>query len=361
MAQKIKRLDKILNRDGGRCGIHSDGCGKIIDKEADKPDVDHIFPKAYFQTLPNAGRFREIWNCQPMCRACHLQKGRGQVIDTIGFRCRCHYLRLADDGARYVRYAERAGKRIVWRDACFLSGDIPEGGFLIRPAKSPTISKQGLDPEHPMVRRPRSAGYEHIGFSHEAGYEHGHIFHYIAPLQRMLFNATEAFRCCHFSVVAAELENFDNFRRTIGNEAIIREFYQAFEVYLGLYWSLWYCSRAGRDYGWDAIASVVDSVRKLPLDVIRTIRNAEAERRIMAGSYAIDSPTRDVYPMFMPKTKWVGGNINGDGSVARVDEGYVDRVAAAALYMLSCHLTYWDDIGVKWEVKHYYKKISDIA
>ena len=105
--QKRKQIERILARDGHRCGIHWKGCGRAIE---DRATVDHIIPKAYFSTRPEVERklFLRDWNCQPMHRDCNQDKV-GQMTSYPVFGCRCHYTHIANDENMYVYYLNGHG------------------------------------------------------------------------------------------------------------------------------------------------------------------------------------------------------------------------------------------------------------
>ena len=93
MSSRAQRR-RVLRRDDRLCGIHMGGCGESINK-GQKPNVDHIIPKALFSKVAadRIAEFNEDWNCQPTHIACNDSKDF-RLTGWPRFGCECHYLQV---------------------------------------------------------------------------------------------------------------------------------------------------------------------------------------------------------------------------------------------------------------------------
>ena len=101
MAPKPRvQLRRIMERDGGVCGAHIEGCDRQL-HSADEPEVGHMVHRSYFKFFPSDRKadFNGDWNCQPECPECNDRRG-GQLVDWPLYKCRCHYLQISRTGGK---------------------------------------------------------------------------------------------------------------------------------------------------------------------------------------------------------------------------------------------------------------------
>ena len=100
MSSRAQRR-RLLRRDNRICGLHLGGCGKQIG-DAEKPNVDHIIPRALFSQVASdrIAEFNMDWNCQPTHIGCNDSKDF-RLSGWPEFTCKCHYLQVCE-GDLYV-------------------------------------------------------------------------------------------------------------------------------------------------------------------------------------------------------------------------------------------------------------------
>lgn len=118
MGQKIEKLRRILDRDGGRCGIHMSGCGERLSLQ--DAEIGHIVPKVLLKPGPYDNmvpqqqvrtfrsrltregnrQFPKDMNIQPMHKTCNLRMGSAFPLVPIINHCSC---------CEYVYIARRSG------------------------------------------------------------------------------------------------------------------------------------------------------------------------------------------------------------------------------------------------------------
>lgn len=346
MASKNTKL-RLLERDGYLCGIHSGGCRQKIDVDADDFDIDHIFPQTFIRDLPNVNEFRKPWNYQPMHRVCHERKGRGQINDAVQFDCMCHHNLIREDG-RYVCYAERRGNEIKWDEVRYWE-DVPYGHFVIKPGKSPNVPGRIVADDRYDVK-PKSKGWERMGWSALPGYEHGHLFGFVRPYRRMLFNAVEFARCLRFSEAMAEVGEFEAQRQILGGESIIREVGTQYMLYLAAFYALRYCLVK---FDEDGLMSFVDiaSSRDKAMNII-----AGWELRWGLGGRVPVDVVADVIVEFMPGTGWMNERPVAWSDVVEIEWTYAMQIGSLAMELIELEIERWFALGLLVKKQHWRRR-----
>ena len=93
MVSRQKR-SRLLRRDGNLCGIHLEGCEKMIESIGNA-EVDHIFTRSFFREFNPPAHVNGDWNCQPMHPECNRAR-QGQIFGFPRFSCRCHWLKIVE-------------------------------------------------------------------------------------------------------------------------------------------------------------------------------------------------------------------------------------------------------------------------
>lgn len=222
------RLKGLMKRDGGRCGVHAFGCREIINEIGEEYDTDHIIPEAYFRFLPDWNKFdRQLWNKQPMHRTCN-EKRASQVDGSIPYNCTCHHVYVDAKQDFYVAYRVYDGTYTeMWRKVKYFSfsdGYIPkregrEPLFVRGKASNFTISS-GKDVLLNASIVSGSSFGNRVGYS---GGRYGHIFRHAKPFERVIFNASEAFRCFRWAEVESQHQEFLNLLEEQGVDALVSE------------------------------------------------------------------------------------------------------------------------------------------
>ena len=97
-----KRIDRILDRDNWRCGIHLQGCGGVLKKG--EGDVGHIVPKVVLRGWGTLAADLPDRYFQPMHVKCNREMSAEyppKKIRTWCDCCRYVYLSTADEGRLY--------------------------------------------------------------------------------------------------------------------------------------------------------------------------------------------------------------------------------------------------------------------
>lgn len=157
-----KHRNLIVERDDGRCGIHSEGCLLPLGDTA--ISIDHIIPESLFYNFPNKEEFHEPWNLQPMHESCNRNK-EGQVIDWPEFNCKCHGVYIDENGSRSIMHKENGR----WEDMVYYKGKENYSTTPTTPKPSNSFAmlmrKQGKNTGM-MIKRPGSFGHliQPVGF-----------------------------------------------------------------------------------------------------------------------------------------------------------------------------------------------------
>lgn len=178
------RLQRIMNRDNNRCGIHSGGCLRPVPENADGPEKateDHMVPRRYAnKQAPNIEAHRD-WNLQPMHARCNNAR-MGQVIGVVRFECNCHGSYVDEQQNRWMMYKTASGwKRVKYMNwgTSPVYGQIPGGR-----TEGPKLRSKVM----PTIMRNEKGDKKGLTYNIEG---RGHGFSELEFYYRLIFNAGE--------------------------------------------------------------------------------------------------------------------------------------------------------------------------
>ena len=99
MGQGKRRIDRILDRDDWRCGVHLQGCGGVLKKG--EGDTGHIVPKVVLRGAGISDAGLSDWYFQPMHVKCNRKMSTQYPPNQIVTWCDCCryvYVSTADEG-----------------------------------------------------------------------------------------------------------------------------------------------------------------------------------------------------------------------------------------------------------------------
>ena len=115
--RKNRERRELLDRDNWKCGIHIEGCRKLIEKVGDCT-TDHIIPRHVFTKLDlNLKEYNRRWNKQPMHRECNTRRSTGYNRGWPTYDCECHFLYI-HNGNAYIYAQEDNPQNGEWAWKC---------------------------------------------------------------------------------------------------------------------------------------------------------------------------------------------------------------------------------------------------